>query len=102
MKSLHYCALAALLCSLTLLAEPIDRHALVARHEVVLKNFDANNPLSVGNGALLYATAMIAADWDLPSPGSSGATSGAPKKNAPGFLANGQWNVRWENLRGPP
>ena len=54
MKSLHYCALAALLCPLTLLATPIDRHALVARHEVVLKNFDANNPLSVGNGQFCF------------------------------------------------
>ena len=54
MKSLHYCALAALLCPLTLLATPIDRHALVARHEVVLKKFDANNPLSVGNGQFCF------------------------------------------------
>ena len=54
MKSLHSCALAALLCPLTLLATPIDRHALVARHEVVLKNFDANNPLSVGNGQFCF------------------------------------------------
>lgn len=39
------------------------------------------------NGGLLYATAMMAAGWD-----------GAPKRNAPGFPDNGQWNVRWENL----
>jgi hypothetical protein len=37
------------------------------------------------NGGLLYATAMMAAGWDSPSPGSSGATSGSPKRNAPGF-----------------
>jgi hypothetical protein len=43
------------------------------------------------NGGLLYATAMMAAGWD-----------GAPKKNAPGFPDNGQWNVRWENLRPAP
>ena len=43
------------------------------------------------NGGLLYAAAMMAAGWD-----------GAPKKNAPGFPANGQWNVRWENLRPAP
>jgi hypothetical protein len=39
------------------------------------------------NGGLLYATALMAAGWD-----------GAPKRNAPGFPDNGQWNVRWENL----
>jgi hypothetical protein len=43
------------------------------------------------NGGLLYATALMAAGWD-----------GAPKKNAPGFPDNGQWNVRWENLRTAP
>jgi hypothetical protein len=54
------------------------------------------------NGGLLYATAMMAAGWDSPSPGSSGATSGSPKRNAPGFPDNGQWNVRWENLSPAP
>ena len=39
---------------LALAATPIDRHALVARHEVVLKKFDANNPLSVGNGQFCF------------------------------------------------
>jgi hypothetical protein len=43
------------------------------------------------NGGLLYAAALMAAGWD-----------GAPKKNAPGFPDNGQWNVRWENLRAAP
>jgi hypothetical protein len=43
------------------------------------------------NGGLLYATALMAAGWD-----------GAPKRNAPGFPGNGQWNVRWENLRAAP
>ena len=43
------------------------------------------------NGGLLYAVAMMAAGWD-----------GAPKKNAPGFPDNGQWVVRWENLRVAP
>ena len=40
---------------------------------------------------LVNAAALMAAGWD-----------GAPKKNAPGFPANGQWNVRWENLRAAP
>jgi protein-glucosylgalactosylhydroxylysine glucosidase len=40
-----------------------------------------------GNGALLYAVAMMAAGWD-----------GAPDRPAPGFPADG-WVVRWEGLR---
>jgi hypothetical protein len=43
------------------------------------------------NGGLLYAAALMAAGWD-----------GSPKKNAPGFPDNGQWNVRWENLSAAP
>ena len=43
------------------------------------------------NGGLLYATALMAAGWD-----------GAPKRNTPGFPDNGQWDVRWENLRPAP
>ena len=35
-------------------AAPIDRHALVTRHNVVLKSFDVNNPLSVGNGQFCF------------------------------------------------
>lgn len=33
---------------------PIDRHALVARHNPVLHRFDPNNPLSVGNGNFAF------------------------------------------------
>jgi hypothetical protein len=43
------------------------------------------------NGGLLYAVALMAAGWD-----------NAPKRNAPGFPDNGQWSVRWENLRPAP
>jgi hypothetical protein len=43
------------------------------------------------NGGLLYAVGMMAGGWD-----------GAPKRNAPGFPDNGQWKVRWENLRPAP
>ena len=43
------------------------------------------------NGGLLYASALMAAGWD-----------GAPRRTAPGFPDNGQWNVRWENLRKAP
>jgi hypothetical protein len=44
-----------------------------------------------GNGSLLYAVAMMAAGWD-----------GAPASSAPGFPSDGQWSVRWENLRRAP
>ena len=40
-----------------------------------------------GNGGLLYAIAMMAGGW-----------RGGPKKNAPGFPADGSWTVRSENL----
>ncbi len=43
------------------------------------------------NGGLLYAVALMAAGWD-----------GAPRRNAPGFPDNGQWNVHWENLQIAP
>ncbi|HEX7653123.1 MAG TPA: glycoside hydrolase family 65 [Verrucomicrobiae bacterium] len=43
------------------------------------------------NGGLLYAIALMAAGWD-----------GAPAKNAPGFPADGRWQVRWENLQTAP
>ena len=33
---------------------PMDRHALVTRHDVVLTHFDATNPLSVGNGGFCF------------------------------------------------
>lgn len=35
-------------------SSPIDRYALVTRHDVVLTNFDAENPLSVGNGGFCF------------------------------------------------
>jgi hypothetical protein len=44
-----------------------------------------------GNGALLTAISMMAAGWD-----------GAPDVEAPGFPRNGQWEVKWENLRSLP
>ncbi len=44
-----------------------------------------------GNGALLYAVAMMAAGWD-----------GAPDGNAPGFPRDGRWRVRWEGVRRAP
>jgi hypothetical protein len=44
-----------------------------------------------GNGALLYAAAMMAGGWD-----------GAPGRRAPGFPDNGQWTVRCEGLRPAP
>jgi hypothetical protein len=35
-------------------AEPIDRHALVSRHDPTLEQFDSDNPLSVGNGQFAF------------------------------------------------
>lgn len=35
-------------------SEKIDRQALVSRHDVVITNFDAANPLSVGNGQFCF------------------------------------------------
>jgi hypothetical protein len=35
-------------------AQPIDRHALVTRHDPVLHQFDPENPLSVGNGEFAF------------------------------------------------
>src|SRR5690242_5510621 len=35
-------------------AAPIDRHALVMRHNVTLHQIDANNPLTVGNGEFAF------------------------------------------------
>src|SRR5476651_1792722 len=43
-----------LICAVTASAAPIDRHALVTRHNVELKQFDSNNPLSVGNGHFCF------------------------------------------------
>ncbi len=42
------------ICVVAAVAAPIDRLALVNRHEVVLTNFDATNPLSVGNGSFCF------------------------------------------------
>jgi hypothetical protein len=35
-------------------SKPIDRHALVARHNPVLRQFDIESPLSVGNGEFAF------------------------------------------------
>jgi hypothetical protein len=54
MKGLLLFSSLFLLCAVTASADPIDRHAVVARHDVVLTNFDATNPLSVGNGGFCF------------------------------------------------
>lgn len=48
-------------------------------------------PYFPSNGGLLYAVAMMAAGWD-----------GAPDGEAPGFPADGSWQVRCEGLRRAP
>ena len=40
--------------ALASLAAPIDRHALVSRHNVVLTSFDGDRPLQVGNGNFAF------------------------------------------------
>ena len=35
-------------------SEPIDRHALVSRHDPVIERFDPDNPLTVGNGQFAF------------------------------------------------
>ena len=55
----HIQAIARWMAVFTLLAAaaqatPIDRHALVTRHNVVLRRFDADNPLTVGNGGFAF------------------------------------------------
>ena len=47
------CALAVFVSS-DVDAQPIDCHALVARHNVVLQSFDIENPLTVGNGEFAF------------------------------------------------
>ena len=49
-----FAGLCLLALDFTLAAAPIDRLALVTRHDVVLTNFDATNPLSVGNGEFCF------------------------------------------------
>jgi hypothetical protein len=44
-----------------------------------------------GNGGLLYAVAMMAAGWD-----------GAPDRPSPGFPDDGNWVVKWEELKKAP
>ena len=48
-------------------------------------------PYLPGNGGLLYAVAMMAADWE-----------GYPDKHAPGFPDDGSWVVKWEGLQKAP
>ena len=43
-----------LLCAVAVHAGAIDRQALVTRHNVVLHQFDAGNPLTVGNGGFAF------------------------------------------------
>jgi len=50
---LHFHSI-VLLCAVAVHAAPIDRHALMTRHNVVLHRFDADNPLTVGNGEFAF------------------------------------------------
>jgi hypothetical protein len=50
----HICAIAAFFAAWPVAAQQIDRHALVMRHQPVLRSFDAESPLSVGNGRFAF------------------------------------------------
>ena len=43
-----------LMQTVTVFSKPIDRHALVTRHNVVLNSVNVNSPLSVGNGEFAF------------------------------------------------
>ncbi len=49
-----FAALAVFDLCWTAAAQPIDRHALVTRHNPVQREFDAESPLSVGNGQFAF------------------------------------------------
>ena len=53
-RTILHCTLTLLATAFAAQAAPIDRHALVSRHDVVLTNFDATNPLSIGNGQFCF------------------------------------------------
>src|SRR5689334_11995846 len=66
---------------------PINRAALVRRHDPVLRQAGLASPLAVGNGGLADAVATMAAGWH-----------GATASHAPGFPSDGSWTVRLEGL----
>jgi hypothetical protein len=69
-----------------LLMDAPKNHYLPNGHNVQVPGF---LPLYLpGNGGLLYATAMMAAGWE-----------GAPSVPAPGFPANGRWQIQYEGLQ---
>ena len=63
-------------------AAPIDRHALVSRHDPVLRAFDTGAPLSVGNGELAFTADVtglqtFAEAYDADDPARHARRSGA-------------------------
>lgn len=52
LASLRLAALTVIFCTTSVVAQPIDRHALVSRHDVVLTEVDRHAPLMIGNGSL--------------------------------------------------
>ncbi len=72
----------------SLLMDTPKNHYLPNGHCYQRKNLPTYLP---ANGGLLTAIAMMSAGWD-----------NGPDENAPGFPKNGNWTVRWENLRKMP
>lgn len=71
-----------------LLKDTVKNTYLVNGHNYLSNRLPIYLP---GNGALLTAISMMAAGWD-----------GAPDMETPGFPDNGQWVVKWENLKPMP
>jgi hypothetical protein len=84
------------------LGEPEDAVALLlhGNYQFTRCGLSTSGPFPYfpSNGGLLYAVAMMAAGWD-PAPAG---LDREPKRDAPGFPADGSWSVRWEGLKKAP
>ena len=56
-----------ILLGMTAAASPIDRQALVTRHNIVLTNADARTPLQVGNGQFAFSADITGLQTFLPA-----------------------------------
>jgi len=104
---------------------PIDRHALVNRHNVVLTQFDGERPYRQASesraldfrphssSGFQFDVRGLATGDPFPYFPSNGGLlyavammaagwDGAPQRPTPGFPDNGRWTVRWENLHSAP
>ncbi|KIC68556.1 hypothetical protein [Pseudarthrobacter phenanthrenivorans] len=75
--------------------EPIDRHALVRRHNVLQESLDPRSPVSVGNGEFAF-TMDLTGLQTLPAEYPVGARDGLP----PGTLLGTQSTWGWHSIPG--